>query len=61
MSKSGKIKISQFGSLPEGYYKIHNVFFNKRSKNLPKIGEENKNPYDMATLIELKDLIDARF
>jgi hypothetical protein len=61
VSKSGTIKISQLGSLPEGYYKIHNILFKKSSKNLPDIGEENKNPYDMATLIELKDLADVKF
>jgi hypothetical protein len=54
VSKSGRIRISQLGSLPEGYYKIHNILFNKSGKNLPQIREENKNPYDMATLIELK-------
>lgn len=54
VSKSGRIKISQLGSLPEGYYKIHNIHFGKSSKNLPKIEDENQ--YKMATLIELKDL-----
>jgi Zn-dependent peptidase ImmA (M78 family) len=61
ISKSGIIRISQLGSLPEGHYKIHNILFKKSSKNLPAIREENKNPYDMATLIELKDLADVRF
>jgi Zn-dependent peptidase ImmA (M78 family) len=60
VSKSGKVKIAEFGSLPSAYYKTHNLFFKKRSKNLPYM-EENNNPYDMATLIELQNSAATEF
>ena len=54
-SISGYVKVENLGSLPNGKYKIHNLFFQRWSNTLllNRIVEQPKNFYNMATLIEL--------
>ena len=56
VSISGNVLIRNLGSLPEGNYNIHNVFFRRWSKDTDYY-EQNYKPkylYDMSTFIELK-------
>jgi Zn-dependent peptidase ImmA (M78 family) len=56
VSISGDVLIRNLGSLPEGNYHIHNVFFRRWSKDADYY-ERNYKPkylYDMSTFIELK-------
>jgi Zn-dependent peptidase ImmA (M78 family) len=57
-SISGYVKVENLGSLPNGNYKIHNLFFQKWSNTLliNSIVDQPKNFYNMATLIELRSI-----
>jgi Zn-dependent peptidase ImmA (M78 family) len=56
VSISGNVLIKNLGSLPEGKYNIHNIFFKRWSKNTGYSEQFNKPRYlyDMFTFIELK-------
>jgi hypothetical protein len=48
------VKIKDFGSLPEGSYPVHNLFFKRRSNMyLTEHSRVARSPYDMATFIDL--------
>lgn len=56
-SNSGSVQIRDLGSLPAGNYYLHNIFFKRWSKDVAyseQVGRLQR-PYDMATLIELKN------
>lgn len=51
---SGEVRIREFGSLPEGNYRVHNIYFKQpTSMYLPENRGVGREPYDMATLIDL--------
>jgi Zn-dependent peptidase ImmA (M78 family) len=55
ISISRSVLIRDLGSLPEGYYTMHNIFFRRWSKELyyPEQNIRSQRLYDMSTLIEL--------
>lgn len=55
-SISGKVLIKNLGSLPEGTYNIHNIFFRRWSKDIDYYEQIHtlKHLYDMFTFIELE-------